>query len=253
VTAPAPRSRMDGRHVSHAPVLSLGVGGRLEMAGGRRCWIFTPRPLSWAGEGQATGAAMDGFRDPAGATRAATVALGIYMVLDLLAAMLRFADPAPGGAGDLAALPLFFALIACFILVGRWIYRTNANAHLLSDEMTITPGWSVGWFFIPFANLVKPYEGVKETWRASHLAGGLDPEAEANLLPWWWGLWLLTNILSTVAAQADGGFDQTPSSGIVALELVAALINVPLCLILIRLMRRLARAQTLAVQVSAFA
>jgi hypothetical protein len=196
---------------------------------------------------------MEGFRDPAGATRAATVALVLYMVLDLAAASLRFADPVPGGAGDLAALPLFFALIACFVLVGRWIYRTNANAHLLSDEMTISPGWSIGWFFIPFANLVKPYEGVKETWRVSHEAGGLHEETDSALLPWWWGLWLLTNILSTVAAQAGGGLDEAPSRGIVALELVTASINVPLCLILIRLMRRLARAQTLAVQVSAFA
>ena len=197
---------------------------------------------------------MEGFRDPAGATRAATVALYLYMAVDLLAALLRVGDRTLGGPADLASIPLLFVLLACFILVGRWIYLTNANAHLLlGEEMTITPGWSVGWFFIPFANLIKPYEGVKETWRASHAAGGLHEETESALLPWWWGLWLLTNILSNIAAWAGGGIEAPPSDGIVWLELVTALLNVPVCLILIRLMRRLARAQTLAVQVSAFA
>lgn len=119
--------------------------------------------------------------------------------------------------------------------------------------MTISPGWSVGWFFVPFANLVKPYEGVKETWRASHQTGGLYEEAESELLPWWWGLWLLTNILSTAGAQFGGGMDEPVPQGIVYLDLATAALNVPLCLILIRLMRRLAYVQVLAKRTSAFA
>ena len=196
---------------------------------------------------------MERFRDPAGTTRAAVAALGAYMVLLALAASLRLVDPTLGGAADIASLPAFLSLIACFILVGRWIYLTNANAHLLSDDMTITPGWSIGWFFVPFANLVKPYEGVKETWRASHQSGGLHEEAESALLPWWWGLWLLTNILSTVSARLGGSVDEPVPQGIVYLDLVTAALNVPLCLILIQLMRRLAHVQVLARQTSAFA
>jgi hypothetical protein len=113
---------------------------------------------------------MEAFRDPAGAARAAVAALWIEMVLEALSAGLGIADPVAGGLGDLVALPSFLALIACFVLVGRWIYRTNANAHLLGGDMTISPGWSVGWYFVPVANLFKPYEGMKETWFASHNA-----------------------------------------------------------------------------------
>jgi uncharacterized membrane protein (DUF485 family) len=196
---------------------------------------------------------MESFRDPSGTTRAAMVALYLYMALLALAALLRLADNSPGGAADIASIPAFLALVACFVLVGRWIYLTNANAHLLSDDMSITPGWSVGWFFVPFANLVKPYEGVKETWRASHHSGGLHEEAESRLLPWWWGLWLLTNILSTLSARLGGSIDEPVSQGIVYLDLATAAFNVPLCLILIRLMRRLSHVQVLARQTSAFA
>jgi hypothetical protein len=39
----------------------------------------------------------------------------------------------------------------------RWIYRTNKNLRYLSGEqMKFTPDWSVGWFFIPIANVYKP-------------------------------------------------------------------------------------------------
>lgn len=196
---------------------------------------------------------MEAFRDPARAARAAAIALYLNMALTALVALLRLADPTPGGPADLASIPLFLVLIACFILVGRWIYLTNANAHLLSDDMSITPGWSIGWFFVPFANLVQPYLGVKETWRASHFAGGLGEEADSALLPWWWGLWLLTNILSNIAAMFAGSIEEAMPVGLIYLDLLTAALNLPLCLILIRMMRRLARVQVLAVQASAFA
>ena len=28
--------------------------------------------------------------------------------------------------------------------------------------MTISAGWAIGWFFVPFANLVMPYQAMKE-------------------------------------------------------------------------------------------
>lgn len=196
---------------------------------------------------------MESFRNPESAARAAAVALWIYMVLTALVALLRLADPSPGGAADLASLPALLALFACFVLVGRWIYRTNFNAHLFGREMTISPGWSIGWFFVPFANLVQPYVGVKETWQASHHAGGLPEEADTALLPWWWGLWLLTNILSNFVAYFGGRIDEAMPASIIYLDVVIAALNIPLCLILIRLMRRLSRVQVLARQVSAFA
>jgi hypothetical protein len=51
-----------------------------------------------------------------------------------------------------------------------------------------------------------------------------------------------------------GGDFETPApTGMIYLDLVVAALNVPLCLILIGLMRRLARVQVLAMQASTFA
>jgi hypothetical protein len=198
---------------------------------------------------------MDGFRDPSGATRAAVIALYLYMILGLLAVVLRLLfppDPLEVGLADLAAIAHFLVLIGCFVLVGRWIYRTNANAHLFSGDISITPGWAIGWFFVPFANLIKPYEGVWQTWWASHDAAGLQQEAETSMLRWWWGLWLVTNILATTSGRFAGLSDDPPDFTLY-IDLLVAVLNLPLCLVLIRLMQRLTRAQLAAFHRGTFA
>src|SRR4051812_40932909 len=48
--------------------------------------------------------------------------------------------------------------LVIFIVTGitflRWIHRANVNVRGFGAEgMTFTPGWSVGWYFVPIANL----------------------------------------------------------------------------------------------------
>ena len=79
------------------------------------------------------------FKDPTLVGRAATIALYAYMVLKALTAFLRFTSPAPEADPYFAvsALGYVAALVACYILVGMWIYRANANAHSFSTDMSM--------------------------------------------------------------------------------------------------------------------
>jgi hypothetical protein len=78
----------------------------------------------------------------------------------------------------------------------RWIYRSNKNLRALSGEsMTFTPGWSVGWYFLPMANLWKPYQAMKEIWRVSHRGH----TASHAVVGWWWALWLVSSFLGQLA------------------------------------------------------
>jgi hypothetical protein len=113
------------------------------------------------------------------------------------------------GDADLAArIESAFALtgltgLACMIVFGVWIVRSSKNAWLIARRvhdstpgrrafrtMTLlddTPGWAVGWYFVPIANFWKPYVAMRQIVRASTLKVGL-----ANwLLPCWWTLWIL--------------------------------------------------------------
>jgi hypothetical protein len=68
------------------------------------------------------------------------------------------------------------------------------------DAKTIetTPHWAWGWYFIPFANLWKPYGVMSQI-----CSGSIDPDnryAETpKTLPLWWGCWIITNFVSNVS------------------------------------------------------
>ena len=78
---------------------------------------------------------------------------------------------------------LLFLISAVF--VGMWIYRAHANLRDANVEgTTITPGWAVGWFFVPFASLFKPFEAMRELWNASD---GTDSRLAPDQMKIWWG------------------------------------------------------------------
>ena len=204
---------------------------------------------------------MQEFRDPVGVTRAAVAAVWVNMVLELLFGLYSLYSIASGtvpqpdvaDAVAIAALASVLAMLTCVFLVARWIYRTNANAHALSSEMTITPGWAVGWYFIPFANLFKPFQAMKETWLASHYRGNFHGEPTPSILGWWWGLWITHNIVVNISLRLAMQDDAELAAGaIAALDGAGALLNIPLSLLLIRIMKNLSEAQLAAFQNEAF-
>ena len=72
-----------------------------------------------------------------------------------------------------------------------WIYKaTRRLREQAGTAMRFSPGWAVGWFFIPVANFYKPYQVMKAVWQVSHAKAPADPV----LVRRWWGL----NISSVV-------------------------------------------------------
>lgn len=65
-----------------------------------------------------------------------------------------------------------FVLIAAWVTAFVWIHRMASNAQVLASKpMETTPGWAVGWFFVPVANFYMPYLALKEILRSSSLPG----------------------------------------------------------------------------------
>ena len=81
------------------------------------------------------------------------------------------------GAADVAVLSVgLLALLAYFttvVLWAMWRVRANKNMRALRPDghFTFTPGWTAGWFFVPIANLFKPYQAVKEMFVNSSTDG----------------------------------------------------------------------------------
>jgi hypothetical protein len=109
------------------------------------------------------------------------------------------------------SIPLGIVSVALVVVWCVWQYRGQANLRPLgADNLKYSPGWAVGWWFIPFANFAMPYLTVRELWKAS------DPEAgsvgwqmgkTSPLIPFWWAFWLgyyaLVLTGSSILAGAD--------------------------------------------------
>lgn len=86
--------------------------------------------------------------------------------------------------------------VTTIILFARWIYRANFNARQLGAQgMKFTPGWSVGYYFIPILMLWKPYQAMREIWQASKNPASWTTVKRGAILPWWWFFFLAATLL----------------------------------------------------------
>jgi len=96
--------------------------------------------------------------------------------------------------GGLAWAP-DLAMLVSAIPVGMWIHRAHANLEAANlPGLEYTPGWSIGWFFIPFASLWKPFSAMRELWNASNGAVGDYSETAPALLWVWWLAWIFRGL-----------------------------------------------------------
>ena len=178
------------------------------------------------------------FKDLTGVTTVATIAVGAYAFTDVFSTLALIiqgpGDETSFRAAEALLILNFVVLIACLIIVGRWIYRASTNAHAMHSEMTISPGWAVGWYFVPFANLIKPLHAMREVWWASHESSG-GYEENVPILTIWWTLWITSNVAANIAYRFE------PIEP--ALNLIATALTLPLCFVLIRIMRDVAQSQ----------
>jgi hypothetical protein len=85
--------------------------------------------------------------------------------------------------------------VATAIPFGMWIVRAHRNVRALSAVgLEISPGWALGYYFIPIANLWKPYQAMRDLWKASTNPPGWPAVRTGSVLVIWWIVWLLANL-----------------------------------------------------------
>jgi hypothetical protein len=101
---------------------------------------------------------------------------------------------------SVVALVQLAVAVVSGVLILTWIYRANRNARSLgAKDMQYTPGWSVGWYFVPVAMLWKPYQAMKEIWKASHQPVSWKDAKVGGIVHWWWFLWIASGVAGQVA------------------------------------------------------
>lgn len=87
---------------------------------------------------------------------------------------------------------ILFIVTAVFF--GSWIYRISSNAHsFTSSNQRHSPGWAVGYYFIPIVNLWRPYQALRDAYEAFL---DLSKDNKDNIIfPLWWFAWIVSSIL----------------------------------------------------------
>jgi hypothetical protein len=111
-----------------------------------------------------------------------------------------------------------------------WTYRAYKNLNLFRMAgLQYSPGWAVGYFFIPIVNLFRPCQVFQEMWRASDPTvtrpGDYDWNRSGNsaLIGFWWAAWIIAGL----SAYGSSFASMNPNSRI---SEVVALSMVPLAL-----------------------
>lgn len=179
--------------------------------------------------------------------------MSVYAFLEVLTLMDFSAgnlpDPDEISGKDLAFIGIGVLHTLLFLTTGvlflRWIYFANKNVRYFgARHLRFTPGWSIGWYFVPIWNLWKPYQAMKEIWRAS-----IDPAAwsqvpRPGLLPLWWTFWIISSSLSRASTRLELRADTQPEQIVASIvSLFSAIVDLPLNLIAIALLTRIWSAQ----------
>ena len=203
-----------------------------------------------------TGRQDHGFRDPTRLTNwtrsflCASIVVVLFSAGTSTAELLGYRVESPSPLLLLFVIPWAIVMggivVTTAVMVLNWIHRANYNARQLgAADLDFSPGWAVGWYFVPVAWFWKPYQVMKEIWRASASPKDWRLQGGSPLLVWWWALWLVRGWGSElVPGAAIPGFDAALTETLEAVADIAAdILYVPLTLVLLMIIDRIHNLQ----------
>jgi len=141
------------------------------------------------------------------------------------------------------------AYIPCGILFICWFRRAYYNLHLRTDYLRYEEGWAAGAWFVPFLNLVRPFQIMRELYvetdaLLTRRLEGYTERTNRMLLGFWWAFWIISSILGRIffnlkADTLDEMISYTEN------QMLLSLILIPLGLMAIKLVRDYSKMETL--------
>lgn len=167
----------------------------------------------------------------------------LFEVSELLGAFTFNTDP-DAELGLFEALYVFVGVamiivaIATIILWCMWLHRAAKNVIDADfSDFDSTPAWAVGWHFIPFANLFKPFEIMRKIWNASTGASTVL-DSPAPIISRWWAAWLTAgfagNISTRIALQGETADTLYLGTVLAAISSIATFVAIPTAMLMLQ-------------------
>ena len=99
------------------------------------------------------------------------------------------------------------ATVIAFLM---WKHRAHRNLPSLgAGGLHFSPRGAVGWYFVPFLNLFKPYQVMREIYNASEPGDASEDRIDWHyryapaVVKTWWTLFLFMNLVGNAVARAS--------------------------------------------------
>jgi hypothetical protein len=125
----------------------------------------------------------------------------------------------------------------------QWFRRAYYNLHLKVNFLNYTEGWAAGCWFVPFINLYRPYQIMKELYEEtdellSKKGISVNQTFSTTLLGWWWAFWIINNFVGQFVFRYSlkaESIDELTTSTIASM--IGNLLGIPLALIAIKVIK----------------
>lgn len=140
---------------------------------------------------------------------------------------------------QIIAITYVVAMLVSAIWFIMWFRRAYYNLGVLVHDLNYPEGWAAGSWFVPFINLIRPYQIMKEIYTRSKEIlfrnGHPEETLSQRYLILWWTLWVITSIADRFIAkfaQNAESLDELINATI--LSLVLNIVSVPLCFVTVK-------------------
>jgi len=142
---------------------------------------------------------------------------------------------------------LFVATIVVWCV---WQHRSHQAARALVPGMDLSARWAVGCWFVPIVNYFKPFQAMRELWRASEGGPAWRRQQTWPVLGWWWATWLGFNVLGSLPS-ATGSADLEAIRRSDLIGLVSVILGVVSALLAVQIVRQIEVRLTAAATIAA--
>ncbi len=142
--------------------------------------------------------------------------------------------------------------LAAFLGTGivwlTWFYRAYGNLGLVGSKRSRFPqGWAVGYWLIPFVNLVRAYQTMKDLWLRSESLNDRDGydnlPAPAFLAAWWGVYWMWAPVDRVFGFLAPNTQSVGDLTNVTDLEMLVNVVGIVAALLAIKVVREIDRHQ----------
>ena len=146
--------------------------------------------------------------------------------------------------------------IASGVIFIMWFRRAYYNLHTKISYLNYDEGWAAGAWFVPFLNLVRPYQIMNELYiETKRLLAKKEvthnPDIlKTNYLGVWWGLWILNGILGGILSRMGLRADTVDELIVITVGyMITYLIGIPLALVTVKVIRDYSKSEPLLRQI----